>query len=79
MSRPHAIDAANDPDAMLGLLRAGPFAEMRARSDALRRTAAFQTAAGMAATPAPALVVLLVAWRGLRLVLEVTRQGTASD
>ena len=66
-----AIDAANDPDAILALLRAGPIAAMRARSDALGRAAAFQTAAGIAATPAPALVVLLVAWRGLRLVRQV--------
>jgi putative membrane protein len=66
-----AIDAANDPDAILALLRAGPVAAMRARSDELGRNAAFQTAAGIAATPAPALVVLLVAWRGLRLVRQV--------
>ena len=66
-----AINAANDPDAILALLRAGPVAGLRARSDALGRSAAFQTAAGIAATPAPALVVLLVAWRGLRLVRQV--------
>ncbi len=66
-----AIDAANDPDAILALLRAGPVAALRARSDELGRTAAFQTAAGIAATPAPALVVLLVAWRGVRLVRQV--------
>ncbi len=66
-----AIDAANDPDAIIGLLRIGPVATMRARSDALGRTAAFQTAAGMAATPSPSLVVLLIAWRGLRLVRQV--------
>jgi putative membrane protein len=66
-----AIDAVNDPDAILALLRAGPGAAMRARSDALGRTAAFQMAAGIAATPAPALAVLLIAWRGLRLVREV--------
>lgn len=66
-----AIDAVNDPDAILALLRAGPAAAMRARSDALGRTAAFQMAAGLAATPAPALAVLLIAWRGLRLVRQV--------
>ncbi len=66
-----AIDAANDPDAILALLRAGPVAAMRARSDALGRTAAFQMAAGIAATPAPSLAVLLVAWRGVRLVRQV--------
>ncbi|WP_284947762.1 DUF697 domain-containing protein [Acidisoma cladoniae] len=66
-----AIDAANDPDAILALLRAGPVAAMRARSDALGRNAAFQTTVGIAATPSPALVVLLVAWRGVRLVRQV--------
>ncbi len=66
-----AINAANDPDAILALLRAGPVATMRARSDQLGRTAAFQMAAGIAATPAPALAVLLIAWRGLRLIRQV--------
>ena len=66
-----AIDAANDPDAILALLRTGPVATLRARSDALGRTAAFQMAAGLAATPAPALAVLLVAWRGIRLIRQV--------
>jgi len=66
-----AIDAANDPDAILGLLRAGPAESLRAQSDALGRAAAFQMAAGIAATPAPALAVLLVAWRGVRLVRQV--------
>ena len=66
-----AIDAANDPDAILALLRAGPAATLRARSDALGRTAAFQMAAGIAATPAPALAVLLVSWRGVRLIRQV--------
>ncbi len=66
-----AINAANDPDAILALLRTGPVATLRASSDALGRNAAFQTAAGIAATPAPALVVLLVGWRGVRLVRQV--------
>jgi putative membrane protein len=66
-----AINSANDPDSILSLLRAGPLAVMRARSDELGRNAAIQVAAGIAATPAPALVVLLVAWRGLRLVRQV--------
>ncbi|WP_158747237.1 DUF697 domain-containing protein [Acidisphaera sp. L21] len=66
-----AIDAANDPDAIIALLRAGPAANLRARSDALGRSAAFQMAAGIAATPAPALAVLLVSWRGIRLVRQV--------
>ncbi|HTR16870.1 MAG TPA: DUF697 domain-containing protein [Acetobacteraceae bacterium] len=66
-----AIDAANDPDAILALLRAGPSADLRARADGLGRAAAVQVVAGMAAAPAPALVVLLVSWRGLRLIRQV--------
>ena len=66
-----AIDAVNDPDAILALLRAGPETTLRARADALGRTAALQVVAGMAAAPAPALVVLLVSWRGLRLLRQV--------
>ena len=66
-----AIDAANDPDAIIALLRAGPGETLRARADALGRTAAFQMAAGIAATPAPALAVVLVTWRGIRLVRQV--------
>ena len=66
-----AIDAANDPDAILALLRTGPVAEMQAKAEAIGRTAAVQMVAGVAATPAPALAVLLVAWRGVRLVRQV--------
>ena len=66
-----AIDAANDPDAILALLRNGPGKTLRARTDALGRSAAFQLAAGLAATPAPELTVLLVTWRGIRLVRQV--------
>ncbi len=66
-----AIDAANDPDAILALLRSGPAATLRARSEALGRTAAFQMAAGIAATPAPALALALITWRGVRLVRQV--------
>ena len=66
-----AIDAANDPDAILALLRAGPVADLRTRADLLGRSAAVQMVAGVAATPAPALAVLLVAWRGIRLVRQV--------
>lgn len=66
-----ALDALNDPDAVLPLLRAGLEASLRARSEALARRAALQVVAGMAATPAPALVVLLVSWRGLRLIRQI--------
>ena len=66
-----ALDALNDPDAIVPLLRAGVEAELAARAEALARRAAFQVVAGMAAAPAPALVVLLVSWRGLRLIRQV--------
>ena len=66
-----AIDAANDPDAILALLRAGPVTDLQIKAEALGRSAAVQMVAGVAATPAPALAVLLVAWRGVRLVRQV--------
>jgi putative membrane protein len=66
-----AIDAINDPDAVLALLRAGPAAALRARADALGRTAAIQAVAGIAAMPSPGLAALYIAWRGLRLVRQV--------
>ena len=53
------------------LLRAGPVAALRARADALGRTAALQVFAATAALPAPAFDGLLVAWRGIRLVRQV--------
>jgi putative membrane protein len=65
------LAALNDPDAIVPLLRAGIEAGLRARADALGRRAALQVVAGMAATPAPSLVVLLVSWRGLRLIRQV--------
>ena len=66
-----ALDALNDPDAVLPLLRAGMEAGLRARADQLGRRAAMQVVAGMAATPAPSLVVLLISWRGLRLIRQI--------
>lgn len=66
-----AVDAINDPDAILALLRAGPAATLRAQADALGRTAALQSVAGVAAMPSPALAGLFVAWRGLRLIRQV--------
>ncbi len=65
------LAALNDPDAVVPLLRAGMEAGLRARADALGRRAALQVVAGMAATPAPSLVVLLISWRGLRLIRQV--------
>ena len=66
-----ALDALNDPDAIVPLLRSGIEAALTVRAEALARRAAFQVVAGMAATPAPSLVVLLVSWRGLRLIRQV--------
>ena len=66
-----AIDAVNDPDAILALLRAGPAASLRAQAEALGRTAALQSLAGVAAMPSPGLAALFVAWRGLRLIRQV--------
>ncbi len=66
-----AIDAINDPDAILALLRAGPAASLRVQAEALGRTAALQSLAGVAAMPSPGLAALFVAWRGLRLVRQV--------
>ncbi len=66
-----AIDAINDPDAILALLRSGPVAALRVRADALGRAAAFQSVAGVAAMPSSGLAALFVAWRGLRLVRQV--------
>lgn len=66
-----ALRAVNDPDAMLALLRAGPGEALRAGAERLGRTAAVQTVAGIAAMPSPALDVLLVGWRGVRLVRQV--------
>lgn len=66
-----AVEAVDTPEAMLALLRAGPGASLRQGADALARNAAFQTGALIAATPAPALDVLAVGWRGLRLVRQV--------
>ena len=66
-----AIDAVNDPDAIIALLRAGPAASLRTQAEALGRTAALQSLAGVAAMPSPGLAALFVAWRGLRLIRQV--------
>ncbi|MBV8577985.1 MAG: DUF697 domain-containing protein, partial [Acetobacteraceae bacterium] len=66
-----AIDRMNDPDAIRALLRAGPLAALRARSDALGRMAAVQIFAATAAVPHPLFDGLLVAWRGTRLLRQV--------
>jgi putative membrane protein len=66
-----AVRAANDPDAVLALLRAGPVATLRARADQLGRVAALQVFTVAAAVPSPALDGLLVGWRGVRLVRQI--------
>jgi putative membrane protein len=66
-----AVRAANDPDAILALLRAGPVASLRARADQLGRAAALQVFSVAAAVPSPALDGLLVGWRGVRLVRQI--------
>lgn len=66
-----ALQAVNDPDAALALLRAGPGQGLREAADAQSRAAAVQVVAGIAAVPSPALDTLFVAWRGVRLVRQV--------
>ncbi len=68
-----AVNAVNDPDAILALLRAGPVASLRGQADALGRAAALQSVAGIAAMPSPGLAALFVAWRGLRLVRQIAQ------
>ena len=66
-----ALRTLNDPDAAIALLRAGPAQTLRTAAEAQSRAAAIQVVAGIAAMPSPALDVLLVAWRGVRLVRQV--------
>ena len=66
-----ALRTVNDPDAAIALLRAGPAETLHEATDRLGRVAALQAVAGIAAIPSPALDVLFVAWRGVRLVRQV--------
>jgi len=66
-----ALRAVNDPDTAIALLRAGPTQALRDAADRLGRVAAMQAVAGVAAIPSPALDVLFVAWRGVRLIRQV--------
>lgn len=66
-----AVAAADTPEAVLALLRAGPGAELIEGVDALGRNAAIQAGAIVAATPSPALDALTIGWRGVRLVRQV--------
>ena len=66
-----AVAAAETPESVLALLRAGPVQALREATDALGRTAALQSVAIVAATPAPALDMLTVGWCGVRLIRRV--------
>ncbi|HEY2131938.1 MAG TPA: DUF697 domain-containing protein [Acetobacteraceae bacterium] len=66
-----AIDTANDPDAILALLRAGPGETLRLQAQALGRVAAGQVLAAASVMPSAGLDGVLVAWRGTRLVQQV--------
>ncbi|WP_428488711.1 DUF697 domain-containing protein [Rhodopila sp.] len=66
-----AVAAADTPESILALLRAGPQQALRDATDALGRTAALQSVAIVAATPTPALDVLTVGWCGMRLIRRV--------
>jgi putative membrane protein len=66
-----ALAAADTPEAVLALLRAGPAQALRDATDALGRTVALQSVAIVAATPLPALDVLTVGWCGVRLIRQI--------
>jgi putative membrane protein len=66
-----ALAAADTPDSVLALLRAGPAQALRDATDILGRTAAIQSVAIIAATPSPALDALTVGWCGVRLIRQV--------
>jgi putative membrane protein len=65
------LAAADTPESVLALLRAGPAQALRDATDVLGRTAALQSVAIVAATPSPALDVLTVGWCGVRLIRQV--------
>jgi len=66
-----AVAAAETPESVLALLRAGPVQALREATEVLGRTAALQSVAIVAATPSPALDVLTVGWCGVRLIRRV--------
>jgi putative membrane protein len=66
-----AVAAAETPESVLALMRAGPVQALREATDVLGRTAALQSVAIVAATPSPALDVLTVGWCGVRLIRRV--------
>jgi uncharacterized membrane protein YcjF (UPF0283 family) len=66
-----ALATVDTPEAALALLRSGPVKALREATDVLGRTAALQSVAIVAATPSPALEVLVVSWCGVRLIRQV--------
>jgi putative membrane protein len=66
-----ALAAADTPESVLALLRAGPVEALRDATDALGRSSALQSVAIVAATPSPALDALAVTWCGVRLIRRV--------
>lgn len=67
------VQAMNDPDSMLALLRTQVAVGLQQRADAMGRAAAMQVFAATAAVPSPALDALVVGWRGVRLVREIAQ------
>ena len=66
-----AVTAAETPESVLALLRAGPGQALREATDGLGRTAALQSVAIVAATPSAALDALTIGWCGVRLIRRV--------
>ena len=66
-----ALDAADSPEAIVSLLRAGPAAVLLQEAETLGAVAARQMFAVTAAIPNPQLDGLIVTLRGIRLVRQV--------
>ena len=66
-----ALAATDTPEVVLALLRSGPGQALQDATDVLGRTAALQSVAIVAATPAPALDMLTIGWCGVRLIRQV--------
>jgi uncharacterized membrane protein YcjF (UPF0283 family) len=66
-----AIEAADNPQAIQALLRAGPISALRLQTDVLARNAAVQSFVAASAIPSAWLDGLFILWRALRLVRQV--------
>lgn len=66
-----AVETASSPEEILRLLRNGPVATRQQGAVKLGQTAALEILGLTAAAPSPALDVMLVIWRGWRLVRQV--------